>query len=87
MQGYQSLRMVARESSKMPGKNLYLCFVEFDNAHQATVAMHQLQGYRLEKNSSEPGVKIVYAKTRSARGAPPRPPPPPRMSDRQHHDM
>lgn len=53
----------------MPGKNLYLCFVEFDNAHQATVAMHQLQGYRLDKNTSDPGLKIVYAKTRAARAA------------------
>lgn len=69
-QGYQSIRMVARESSKMPGKTLFLCFVEFDNAHQATVAMHQLQGYRLDKNSPEPGVKIVYAKSRSGRGLP-----------------
>jgi len=68
-QGYQSLRMVARESSKTPGRNLHLCFVEFDNAHQATIAMRQLQGYRLDKNSTEPGVKIVYAKTRAARGA------------------
>lgn len=77
-QGYQSLRMVARESSKSPGRNLYLCFVEFDNAHQATVAMHQLQGYRLEKGSDLPGVKISYAKSKSERRAPaPRSAPPP----------
>lgn len=83
-QGYQSIRMVGRESQKTPGRNLYLCFVEFDNAHQATIAMHQLQGYRLDKTSDVPGVKIVYAKSKSERrAAPPRAAlPPPRPQER-----
>jgi len=91
-QGYQSIRMVARESSKTPGKNLYLCFIEFDNAHQATVAMHQLQGYRLDKHSSDTGVKIVYAKKRADRGPPtgaPRvatAPAAPRAPERSHEE-
>lgn len=78
-QGYQSIRMLARDSSKQPGSKLYLCFVEFDNPHQATVAMHQLQGYRVDKSLDGAGVKISYAKTRPPRGersgGAPRPPP------------
>lgn len=77
-QGYQSIRMLARESNKQPGSKLYLCFVEFDNPHQATVAMHQLQGYRVDKGVETAGVKISYAKTRPPRGervsGAPRPP-------------
>ena len=37
--GFQSVRMRAIESSKSPGTNLFLCFAEFDNPHQATVAL------------------------------------------------
>lgn len=77
--------MVARESQKTPGRNLHLCFIEFDNPHMATVAMHQLQGYRLDKNSDLPGVKIVYAKQKSDRASRPPPrsaPPPPRSQGR-----
>jgi len=80
-QGYQSIRMLARESSKTPGKNLYLCFVEFDNAHQATACMNQMQGYKVDKGVEGVGIKISFAKAKSQRsekpparavGAPPR---------------
>merc|ERR1719253_492373 len=53
--GYQSIRMLARESSKTPGKNLYLCFVEFDNPHQATSCLNQMQGYKWDKGSDQTG--------------------------------
>uniref|UniRef100_A0A6U5DX64 RRM domain-containing protein n=1 Tax=Calcidiscus leptoporus TaxID=127549 RepID=A0A6U5DX64_9EUKA len=59
-QGYQSIRMIPRESGKS-GSKLYLCFVEFDNAHQATAAMHQLQGYRVDKTADMQGVRISYS--------------------------
>jgi len=75
-----SIRMLARESSKTPGKNLYLCFVEFDNAHQATSCLHQMQGYRFEAKADAPGIKISFAKTKAERrsGPPPARGPPPR---------
>lgn len=81
-QGYQSIRMIPRESQKTPGKNLHLCFVEFDNAHQAMHCMNQLQGYRVDKSVEGAGIRISFSKARSERrsstGAPgsaPRPPP------------
>lgn len=41
--GFQSIRLRPIESNKNPGTNLVLCFAEFDNAHQATVALYGLQ--------------------------------------------
>jgi len=64
-QGYQSLRLIARDSQKAIGTKLFLCFVEFDNAHQATVAMQQLQGYRIDKTADAPGIKISYSRQKS----------------------
>eukprot|EP00966_Prymnesium_polylepis_P283687 6554043-Prymnesium_polylepis.2 len=54
--------------------------------------MHQLQGYRLDKHSSDTGVKIVYAKKRADRGPPtgaPRvatAPAAPRAPERSHEE-
>ena len=54
--------------------------------------MYQMQGYKFEKTSTDHGLKIVYAKTRTARSGPPagggapRPAlaaPPPRLADRR----
>lgn len=36
--------------------------MEFDNKYQATVAMHALQGYRMDKNDTK-GLTISYAKS------------------------
>ena len=84
--GFQSIRMRPIESAKNPGTNLFLCFAEFDNAHQATIAMHGLQGYRfdLKVDGAPGGLRISFAKSkgapRSGGGAPPPraalPPPP-----------
>ena len=78
--------MLARESSKTPGKNLYLCFVEFDNAHQAASCLNQMQGYKWDdKASDQPGIKISFAKSKAERRAAGPPPAsrgaPPRSSD------
>jgi len=84
-QGYQSIRMIPKESGRTGGK-LYLCFVEFDNAHQATAAMHQLQGYRFDKNVDAQGMRVSYSNkprhTPLGRlpGRPSSGPPPPRPS-------
>ena len=50
--------MRAIESNKTPGTNLFLCFAEFDNAHQATVALYGLQGYRFDPKSENSGIRI-----------------------------
>jgi len=79
--------MLARESSKTPGKNLYLCFVEFDNAHQAASCLNQMQGYKWDdKATDQPGIKISFAKSKAERRSAGPPPPqqrgaPPRSSD------
>lgn len=46
----------------VPTRLYNLCFVEFDNKYQATIAMHALQGYRMDKNDSK-GLTISYAKS------------------------
>jgi len=60
--GYQSLRVVPKESKTNPSRVFNLCFVEFDNKYQATLALHNLQGYRMDKNDTQ-GLSISYAKT------------------------
>jgi len=60
--GYQSLRVLSKESKQNPLRTYNLCFVEFDNKVQSTVAMFALQGYRMDKNDNK-GLNITYAKT------------------------
>eukprot|EP01103_Thecamoeba_quadrilineata_P020323 TRINITY_DN865_c0_g2_i2.p2 TRINITY_DN865_c0_g2~~TRINITY_DN865_c0_g2_i2.p2 ORF type:complete len:115 (+),score=17.02 TRINITY_DN865_c0_g2_i2:396-740(+) len=60
--GFQSTRLLQKESKQNPGRTYYLCFVEFDNKFQSTVAMHALQGYRMEKNDAK-GLNITFAKS------------------------
>jgi len=60
--GYSSLRLLMKESKQVPNRHYHLCFVEFDNKFQATVALHALQGYRMDKNDTK-GLHISYAKT------------------------
>jgi RNA recognition motif-containing protein len=43
--GYQSLRILTKESKQNPSRLYNLCFVEFDNKYQATFALNHLQGY------------------------------------------
>jgi len=60
--GYASLRILPKESKQFPSRMYHLCFVEFDNKYQATLAMHALQGYRMDKNDTK-GLHISYAKS------------------------
>jgi len=60
--GYQSLRILTKESKQNPTRLYNLCFVEFDNKYQATFAMNHLQGYRFDKDDSK-GLTMSYAKT------------------------
>ena len=52
------------ESKKEAGRNLYLCFVEFDNMHQATIALRQMNGYRIDPKVAGEGIKISFSKSR-----------------------
>jgi len=72
--GFQSVRLRPIDSKNNPGTNLFLCFAEFDNAHSATVALCGLQGYRFDAKVENTGIRISYAKSKSAsRGSgPPR---------------
>jgi len=60
--GYQSLRILTKESKQNPSRVYNLCFVEFDNKFQATFALNHLQGYRLDKDDVK-GLTVSYAKT------------------------
>jgi len=60
--GYQSLRILTKESKQNPSRLYNLCFVEFDNKYQATFALNHLQGYRLDKDDTK-GLTMSYAKT------------------------
>jgi len=60
--GFSSLRILTKESKGTPSRTFLLCFAEYDNKYQATVAMNALQGYRMDKNDSK-GLHISYAKS------------------------
>eukprot|EP01117_Protostelium_nocturnum_P010132 TRINITY_DN3615_c0_g1_i1.p1 TRINITY_DN3615_c0_g1~~TRINITY_DN3615_c0_g1_i1.p1 ORF type:complete len:301 (+),score=129.44 TRINITY_DN3615_c0_g1_i1:233-1135(+) len=61
--GFQSLRILQKEKQFSTTPRTYnLCFVEFDNKHQATLAMNHIQGYRFDKNDSR-GINLTYAKS------------------------
>jgi len=60
--GYQSLRILTKESKQNPSRVYNLCFVEFDNKYQATFALNHLQGYRLDKDDTK-GLSMTYAKS------------------------
>jgi len=60
--GFQSLRILPKESKQYPNKIYNLCFVEFDNKYQSSIAMHALQGYKMDKMDTK-GLSISYAKS------------------------
>jgi len=64
MGGFQSLRIIPKEMNTPQQRTYNLCFAEFDNKYQATMAMHQLQGYRMEKEDPRTAINISFAKKR-----------------------
>jgi len=62
MPGFLTVRILQTVSKQYPNRTYNLCFAEFDNKYQATVAMHILQGYKMDKNDVK-GLHISYAKT------------------------
>jgi hypothetical protein len=66
--GYQSLRIVPKESKADPTKVFSLCFVEYDSKLQSTQAMHSLQGYRMDEKDTH-GLRISYARSNLGRGS------------------
>lgn len=62
MAGFLTVRILQTMSKQFPNRAYNLCFAEFDNKYQATIAMHILQGYKMDKNDVK-GLHISYAKT------------------------
>eukprot|EP01094_Clydonella_sp_ATCC50884_P019937 TRINITY_DN4009_c0_g2_i1.p1 TRINITY_DN4009_c0_g2~~TRINITY_DN4009_c0_g2_i1.p1 ORF type:complete len:252 (-),score=60.15 TRINITY_DN4009_c0_g2_i1:132-821(-) len=60
--GYQSCRILVKQSKQHPSLTFLLCFVEFDTCYQSTIAMHSLQGYRIDQNDTK-GLTISYARS------------------------
>jgi hypothetical protein len=57
--GFQCIRLIKKTTST--GREYLLCFVDFENVLQSTVALGTLQDYRFDKHDKE-GLKISYAK-------------------------
>lgn len=49
MAGFLSVRILQTVSKQFPNRTYNLCFAEFDNKYQATLAMQVLQGYKMDK--------------------------------------
>lgn len=45
----------------MSGREYLLCFVDFENVLQSTIALNTLQDYRFDKHDKQ-GMKISFAK-------------------------
>ena len=56
--GFQQIRLIRKSTST--GREYLLCFVDFENNLQSTIAMNTLQGYRFDKHDKI-GLKISYA--------------------------
>lgn len=66
--GFQTVRLLKRESTQYPNKTFHLCFIEFDNKYQATCAMNTVQGYRMDLNDYRSlGLSISFARSERRR--------------------
>jgi len=63
--GYQTLRLVTKDSIQFPETMHTLCFVEFENSYLASLAMHALQNYKMDEDDiNSPCLSITYAKNK-----------------------
>ncbi|KAJ1269513.1 hypothetical protein BS78_07G217800 [Paspalum vaginatum] len=51
--GFREVRLVNKESRHPGGDPHVLCFVDFDNPAQATIALEALQGYKFDEHDRE----------------------------------
>ena len=56
--GFECIRLIRKTTSS--NREYFLCFVDFENHVQASIAMHTLQGYRFDKYDKA-GLKISFA--------------------------
>jgi len=59
--GYQSVRIMAKETKTFPQRTYNLCFVEFSSKYNAMMALQGAQGYPMELNDTK-GLAISFAK-------------------------
>ena len=57
--GFQCIRLIKKTT--MSGRDYLLCFVDFENVLQSTIALNTLQDYRFDKHDKS-ALKISYAK-------------------------
>jgi hypothetical protein len=61
---------VIQDSTRSDGPQRLMCFVEFDNAYQATIAKMATSDYQLDRNDNHAGVLSVhYARGRRSAGS------------------
>ncbi|KAM3128926.1 hypothetical protein pb186bvf_018983 [Paramecium bursaria] len=56
--GYERVRLIKKQTQK--GREYFLCFVDFEDAQYAAIAMQTIQGYHFDK-SDKVGLKISFA--------------------------
>jgi hypothetical protein len=60
----------SQDSTRSDGPQRLMCFVEFDNAYQATIAKMATSDYQLDRNDNHAGVLSVhYARGRRSAGS------------------
>lgn len=61
--GFREVRLVNKESRNAGGDPVVLCFVDFENAAQATKALDALQGYKVDEHERDSGsLRLQFAR-------------------------
>jgi len=68
--GFREVRLVNKESRHTGGDPLVLCFVDFANASQASVALDALQGYKFDEHERDSAnLRLQFARFPGPRSA------------------
>ncbi|KAL5231813.1 hypothetical protein ABZP36_030589 [Zizania latifolia] len=68
--GFREVRLVNKESRHPGGDPHVLCFVDFDNPAQATIALEALQGYKFDEHDRESAhLRLQFSRFPGARSA------------------
>uniref|UniRef100_J3MAW5 RRM domain-containing protein n=2 Tax=Oryza brachyantha TaxID=4533 RepID=J3MAW5_ORYBR len=67
--GFREVRLVNKEARHPGGDPVLLCFVDFETATQAAIAMDALQGYKFDEHDrNSPHLRLQYARFTGPRG-------------------
>jgi hypothetical protein len=67
--GFREVRLVSKEARHPGGDPILLCFVDFETASQAAIAMDALQGYKFDEHDrNSPHLRLQFARFTGPRG-------------------